>query len=98
MKMRKETTNWIGCILAVIGFISMTTFITGQTGENIPTFKQTYSTTTAPVNGTNCIQTGTLGATITGGSFKLNFAGAVTGAITWVGENRQLLANIQTAL
>ncbi len=70
----------------------------GQAGENIPTWKNVFTTATAPVNGTNCVQTGTLGATITGGSFKLNFGGSVTRAITWVGENHALLTNIQGAL
>jgi hypothetical protein len=93
--MKKLNLTFVtGCLLFVVGV----SYTLSQSGENLPTFKNTYVTGTAPVSGTNCVQTGTLGATITGGTFKLNFAGAVTGAITWVGENHTLLTNIQAAL
>lgn len=52
----------------------------------------------APVNGTNEVQTLTIGGTPTGGTFKLRFEGFVTAAITWSATNNTLLSNIQTAL
>ncbi len=88
----------ITSMILAVAFITSATFITGQTGENLPTWKNYYQTGTAPVRGTNCIQTATLGATITGGTFRLTFAGATTTNITWVGENYGLLTRIQSAL
>uniref|UniRef100_A0A6M3XSQ1 Putative tail protein n=1 Tax=viral metagenome TaxID=1070528 RepID=A0A6M3XSQ1_9ZZZZ len=52
----------------------------------------------APVNGTNEVQTLTIGGTPTGGTFKLAYEGQITAAITWSAVNNTLLANIQTAL
>src|SRR5256885_2076359 len=52
----------------------------------------------APSAGTNEVQTLTIGGTPTGGTFKLNFDGAVTAAITWSATNATLLANINAAL
>jgi hypothetical protein len=69
-----------------------------QSGENLPAFRNVYSTATAPSAGANCIQTLTFGATITGGTFKLAFDGKTTAAITWVGVNATLVSNIDTAL
>lgn len=70
-----------------------------QSGENLPAFTQrTLMTATAPVNGTNEIQTLTFGATITGGTFKLKFEGKTTAAITWSSTNATLVANIDAAL
>lgn len=57
-----------------------------------------YEFNGAPVNGTNEIQTLTIGGTPTGGTFRLNFEGFVTGAITWSSTNNTLLSNINTAL
>jgi hypothetical protein len=69
-----------------------------QSGERLPSFKNMYSTATTPSAGTNCIQTLTFGATITGGTFKLAFDGRTTAAITWVGTNATLVSNIDAAL
>ena len=52
----------------------------------------------APVAGTDEVQTLTIGGTPTGGTFKLNFDGQVTAAITWSSTNSTLLANIDAAL
>lgn len=57
-----------------------------------------YYTAGAPVNGTNEIQTITIGGTPTAGTFTLTFDGHTTGAITWSATNNTLLANIDTAL
>lgn len=70
----------------------------GQIGADLPSFKEIYKSGTTPANGTNCIQTLTFGATITGGTFKLAFDGKTTAAITWVGTNATLVANIDAAL
>jgi hypothetical protein len=52
----------------------------------------------APVNGTNEIQTITIGGTPTAGSFTLTFDGHTTGAITWSATNATLIANTDAAL
>jgi hypothetical protein len=52
----------------------------------------------APSNGTNEVQTLTIGGTPTGGTFKVTFDGFATGAITWSATNATLVSNIQTAL
>lgn len=70
----------------------------GQSGERIPTFNNVYATATTPSSGTNCVQTLTFGATITGGTFKLSFDGVTTAAITWSSTNATLVSNIDTAL
>jgi hypothetical protein len=54
----------------------------------------TYSTATAPVNGTNEVQQLTFDAAITGGTFKLQFGTYVTGSITWTATDANLLASI----
>lgn len=51
-----------------------------------------------PGNGTNEVQTLTIGGTPTGGTFKLAYEGQITGAITWSAVTNTLLSNIQTAL
>src|SRR5690242_16158060 len=51
-----------------------------------------------PGNGTNEVQTLTIGGTPTSGTFKLAFDGFITAAITWSSNNTTLLANIQAAL
>lgn len=83
-------------ILALCAF-SLSAF--GQTGEDLPTFSgRPLSSGTAPVNGTNEIQTITIGGTPTAGSFTLTFNGSTTGAITWSATNTTLVANIDAAL
>jgi hypothetical protein len=52
----------------------------------------------APVNGTDEVQTLTIGGTPTGGTFTLTFNGFTTGAITWSATTATLLANINAAL
>lgn len=52
----------------------------------------------APVNGTNEVQTLTIGGTPTAGTFKLAFDGHTTAAITWSATNNTLIANVDTAL
>lgn len=52
----------------------------------------------APVNGTNEVQTLTLGGTPTGGTFKINYEGAVSSAITWTATDATLVSRINTAL
>jgi hypothetical protein len=54
--------------------------------------------TGAPSDGTTEVQTLTIGATPTGGTFKLAFEGQITAAITWSATTNTLLANINTAL
>jgi hypothetical protein len=57
-----------------------------------------YEVAGAPVQGTNEVQTLTIGGTPTGGTFKLAFDGHISGAITWSATTATLLANIQAAL
>lgn len=57
-----------------------------------------YEIAGAPVQGTNEVQTLTIGGTPTGGTFKLTFDGYTSGPITWSSTNATLLANIQAAL
>ena len=52
----------------------------------------------APVDGTDCIQTITIGGTATGGTFKLTFNGFTTGAITWSATTGTLIGNVDAAL
>ncbi|HEX6175885.1 MAG TPA: hypothetical protein VF089_17885 [Candidatus Binatia bacterium] len=85
-------------ILSLLCVVALAASAFGQSGENLPTFKNVYSTATAPVSGTNEIQTLTFGATITSGTFKLKFDGETTAAITWSATNNTLVANIDAAL
>lgn len=57
-----------------------------------------YEVAGAPVQGTNEVQTLTIGGTPDGGTFKLKFDGYTTAAITWSATTATLLANIQAAL
>ena len=52
----------------------------------------------APVQGTNEVQTLTIGGTPTGGTFKLAFDGYTTAAITWSATDATLVAAIDAAL
>jgi hypothetical protein len=52
----------------------------------------------APTQGTNEVQTLTLGGTPTGGTFKLAFDGYTTAAITWTATDSTLIAAIDAAL
>lgn len=51
-----------------------------------------------PGAGTDEVQTLTIGGTPSGGSFRLSFDGAPTGAIAWSATNATLVANIDAAL
>jgi hypothetical protein len=71
----------------------------GQAGEDLPAFDQKMvKSATAPVNGTNEIQTITIGGTPTAGSFTLTYQGNTTAAINWSATNATLVSNIDTAL
>lgn len=52
----------------------------------------------APVNGTDEVQTLTIGGTPSSGTFKLAFEGFISAAITWSATNNTLISNINTAL
>lgn len=56
------------------------------------------TTAGAPVNGTDEIQTITIGGTPTSGTFTLTFDGHTTAPITWSGTNNTLIANVDAAL
>lgn len=71
----------------------------GQAGDPLPTFgRGILACGTAPVAGTNCIQTLTIGGTPTAGTFTMTFKGRTTAAITWSATNATLVANIDAAL
>ena len=53
-----------------------------------------YDNAGAPVNGTDEVQTLTIGGTPTGGTFKLAFDGYTTQAIPWFGNNDANLASV----
>lgn len=57
-----------------------------------------YTYAGAPSNGTNEVQTLTIGGTPEGGTFRITFNGFHSGAITWSSTNATLLANILAAL
>lgn len=57
-----------------------------------------YSSAAAPTAGVNEVQTLTIGATPTGGSFKLAFDGQTSAAIPWNATNATLLASLNAAL
>jgi len=57
-----------------------------------------YETAGAPSNGTDEVQTITIGGTPTGGTFTLTFEGHETAPITWSATNNTLIANIDAAL
>lgn len=52
----------------------------------------------APTQGTNEVQTLTIGGTPTGGTFKLEFDGFTTSAIDWTDVDATLIADIEAAL
>lgn len=71
----------------------------GQAGDPLPLASNAIlKTGQAPVNGTNEIQTITIGGTPTAGSFTLTFAGRTTASISWSATNATLVSNIDTAL
>lgn len=83
-------------IIATVVTVAAVAFA-GQ--ENLGTFPgKLVNTATTPVNGTNEVQTLTIGGTPTGGTFKLTFDNSTTAAITWSATNATLLSNIQARL
>jgi hypothetical protein len=85
-------------LFAVLAISASTLF--AQSGQFLPRQAGTgiLLVGQAPVNGTNEIQTLTIGGTPTAGSFTLTFEGRTTAAIQWSNVNATLLANIDNAL
>lgn len=52
----------------------------------------------APANGTDEVQTLTIGGTPSGGTFRLRFEGFTTAPITWSATNAALVTNVDAAL
>jgi hypothetical protein len=67
-------------------------------GQVMPGAVRVLSVAGAPGNGTNTVQTVTLGGTPSGGTFALTCEGMTTAAITWSATNATLLANVDAAL
>lgn len=83
--------------LALMAFVTPLAF--SQAGDPLPTFGGgILATATTPVNGTNEVDTITIGGTPTGGTFTLTFQNRTTAAITWSATNATLVANIDAAL
>jgi hypothetical protein len=95
MKLR-NTLGLMLHILLMAVLASMDSLITG--GNVIEGGYTPYINAGAPTAGTNEVQTLTIGGTPSGGTFKLNYDGQITGAITWSATNATLLANINAAL
>ena len=57
-----------------------------------------FTTAGTPSNGTNCVQTLTIGGTPTAGTFTITMLGKTSGAITWSATNATLVANIDAAV
>jgi hypothetical protein len=86
-------------LLTAIVFAAFSVSSFGQAGDNLPPFDRgIFMTATTPVNGTDEVQTITIGGTPTAGSFTLTYAGRTTGAIAWSSTNATLVSNIDTAL
>jgi hypothetical protein len=92
--------TWRTALLLQVMFLALlaraSAVITG--GKIIEGVYEGYTSAGAPTAGTNEVQTLTIGGTPTGGTFKLAYDGAITGAITWSATNATLLANLQAAL
>lgn len=89
------------CILAALAaFVASFTFsANAQSGDPLPGKTGPILVTgTTPINGTNEVQTITIGGTPTGGTFTLSFKGKTTGAVSWSSTNSVLVANIDGAL
>lgn len=69
-----------------------------QTGENLPPLGAVLVSGTTPTNGTNEVQTLTIGGVPTGGTFTITFETRKTGAITWTATDATLVANIDAAM
>ena len=57
-----------------------------------------YAINGSPSNGTNCVQTLTIGGTPTGGTFQLVCGSYITGAITWSATDATLVASIKAGV
>jgi len=84
-------------ISILMGLLLGASLAFGQSGENLLAFRNLYASATAPVVGTNAIQTLTVG-NVSAGTFTLSFEGRQTASITWVGVNATLVTNINNAL
>lgn len=85
--------------LSILAVLSLAVCAFGQAGEDLPSFSgRILQAATTPVNGTNEIQTITIGGTPTAGSFTLKFDGQTTSAITWTATDATLVSRIDTAL
>jgi len=84
-------------LLALAAILNVS--LDAQTGNPLPAFKGRVSEVAGvPQNGTNCVQTLTIGGTPTAGTFRLKFGSSTSGNITWSATNATLLANINAAL
>lgn len=81
-----------------LAFATAPLYSADPTGDDLPRFQDILLCGQAPVNGTNEIQTITIGGTPTAGTFTLAFKGRTTAAITWSATNATLVSNIDTAL
>lgn len=73
--------------------------VAGYAQDSTVSTKNVYAFAGAPVNGTNEMNTVTIGGTPTAGTFTITIAGGrTTGAITWSATNATLLANVDAAL
>lgn len=82
--------------LLSLALLAITSF--AQSGDPLPYDSNPLYTATVPANGTNEVQTITIGGTPTAGTFTLAFRGRTTAAITWSATNATLIANIDAAL
>lgn len=95
--LHNRKTNMKKITLITLGLCLLASFAFGQVGENLAPFRNIYSAATAPVNGTNAIQTLTVGA-VSAGTFTCTFDGKTTAAISWNSTNATLVGNIDSAL
>jgi hypothetical protein len=85
-------------LLAAVAAIG-TSLGLAQSGDPLPSFSgRPLQCGTTPVNGTDEVETITIGGTPTAGTFTLTFQGHTTSAITWTAVDATLVANIDAAL
>lgn len=85
--------------VALVAFLFfLVAFSTLAGTDPLPQVREIYVMSGAPSNGTNAIQTITLGGTPTGGTFTLSYKGKTTSAITWTATDATLVSRIDTAL
>src|SRR3954469_24042928 len=100
MNTNSKTLKLFGHILAAIALLAgvMLPALSLCGTANLPTAQVLVSTGSAPVNGTNEVQTITFDDNITGGTFTLDFGGYATDFITWTATDATLVADIQANL